>query len=238
MSDNLEVKEDTYMQRLAKDEFERFEELSNMFYEMIDSLHRLGDFEFLNSVKVDGVKLTNSEKIKRYIYEPRNIMKILVSLDKINTNIEETKKSINVLLKDIDRMNVTDPEEKVKRSKEKDTKNKLLDIFVPLIMLIEEGVKKKFTDKDLNESLKELDNAVKNLEEEMDKSDELIEQEVGIDNSNSTIRTEITEPEVIVYNRDEVFRSRPRIPRNLSLEMNRSNASSYFNVQPIDRFRR
>jgi len=89
-----ERKEETYMQEVARHEFEKFEEVSDSFYEMIDSLHRLGDIHFMEKLKemrkdmdtelIDGTKFRNPKKAYGYINSPNNVIKIMRKLDDIN----------------------------------------------------------------------------------------------------------------------------------------------------------
>ena len=199
--------EGTYMQRIAENEFKEFDEVSELFYEMVDSLHRLGDIDFLDIVKIDDMKSSKQSKIIKHIYEPNNILKIISSLDKINKNMKGLKVLLLDFLKDIDRINITDPEKKKERMENKDTRSKLMDIFVPLIMLIEGNVKDKEDDKELNDSLDELNEAVESLEKTISDSE-----------------------------KEDIFRSRPRIPRNIEEPQNQTiETFSYFRTNPIDR---
>lgn len=197
--------EETYMQKIARYEFEEFEGVSDIFYEMIDSLHRLGDIDFLSNIKVDGSKLSNSNKVKEYIYEPYNMIKIMGDIERINVKMVELRERIEEFLYNVDRYNVTNPESKRKRQSERNRMD-TIDAFIPLISMLSD-IKNNEKD-EIEEGEERDDNESYSLDEVIERDSNIRREEEG--------------------EREEVFRSRPRIPRNIVRSENRISDFSYF----------
>ena len=276
MSSDSDSEDGTYMQSVAKHEFEEFEKVSDLFYEMIDSLHRLGDMNFLSTVKVDGSKLSNPHKIKNYLYNPYNVIKIMSDLEKVNTSMDHLRTSLTMFLSSIDRFNITDPERKRTRQNKKSTME-TIDAFLPLIVMLDGLKKKDDVDSDLENAINELTDSINDLTvdvntrntsvtlndtiedddnitaDERDEDDEVegevvvyrrpdnsLVRSIGRGHTDSTRMRNILTTQGSVFQdsvqnahyntitREDAFRPRPRIPRNLP-------EFSYYSRSPRDR---
>lgn len=187
----------TYMQKISAYEFEKFDEMTESFYELIDSLHRFGDYGFLKKLmstehiyaeveesefETENEKIKSPERMYEYINRPESIISINSKLSKINKGISNLKCTIEDLLYELDQYKVTNPKSMRKRLQSQiDTKN---NEIMPILMLLNQKMAMR---NELEESLeKEKEYDVNEYGEDEDEEYEKYEvrEEYELENEN------------------------------------------------------
>ena len=163
-----EERRKTYMQEVAVYEFDYFDEATELFYEMIDSFHRMGDQGFLQNMINDYGELFDSE-IYEKVRSPESIIPVIGKISKMNEKIDELKDSMLDILTILDEMRVTDPQKRRKRIQESEW-YKNMDIL-PMLVNLNARLKERIEEREPQEEDIVYDPEINKIRERISKID-------------------------------------------------------------------